>query len=234
MDQNDIINHIFDKEVTCPICKNTFKTTAVKVNSPRIASKDSDFFLRYSVVNPYFYDVWICNTCGYSAMKSDFPKVKNYERDLVVSNITNRWRKRDYPKILDAATAVERYKLALLNATVMNKSNGTLGMILLKIAWMYRLIEENNDAEPKNESEFIQKALSALSEAYSTEDFPIYGLQRDSFTYLLGDLNRRLGNDSEALRWYSSVITSPSSSVKIKELARDGKEMLQKQAVVEH
>ena len=67
--------------VKCPICGKTFKTKAVKVNSPRIISKDSDFFIRYSVVNPYFYDVWICNSCGYAAMKSDFLKVKSYEKD---------------------------------------------------------------------------------------------------------------------------------------------------------
>lgn len=219
MKQTDINNHIFDKEVTCPVCKSIFKVMVVKVNSPRIASKDSDFFIRYNIVNPYFYDVWLCNSCGYTAMKGDFPKIKNFEKELILSNITTKWREKESPTILDANNAIERYKLALINATVMEKNNSTLGMILLKIAWMYRLL-----GDKANETQFLLNSLEALSEAYSLEDFPMYGMQRDSLSYLLGDLNKRIGNLSEALRWYSSVITSPSSSYRVKDLARDGKD----------
>ena len=73
---------------------------------------------------------------------------------------------------------------------------------------------------------FLKKALDTLSLAYSTERFPMYGLQRDSMSYLLGDLNRRIKNYPEALRWYSSVITTPGVSPRIKELARDGKDLI--------
>ena len=218
---DDIEQHIFDREVTCPVCGKTFKTKAVKVNSPRIASKDSDFFIRYSVVNPYFYDVWICNSCGYAAMKSDFPKIKSYEKDAIFNKISIKWKPREYPDILNASIAIERYKLALLSATVMEKPNSTLGMILLKTAWMYRLLEDTT-----NENIYLTKALNTLNSAYSAERFPMYGLQRDSMSYLLGDLNRRIGNNSEALRWYSSVITTPGVSSRIKDLARDGKNII--------
>lgn len=217
----DIEQHIFDREVTCPVCGETFKTKAVKVNSPRILSKDSDFFIRYSVVNPYFYDVWICNSCGYAAMKSDFPKIKSYEKDSIFKQISIKWKPREYPDILNATIAIERYKLALLSATAMEKPNSTLGMILLKTSWMYRLLEDK-----ENENIFLEKALNTLNTAYSTERFPMYGLQRDSMSYLLGDLNRRLGNNSEALRWYSSVITTPGISSRVKELARSGKDLI--------
>ncbi|MGN9134639.1 DUF2225 domain-containing protein [Clostridium sp. HCP1S3_B4] len=217
----DIQQHIFDREVTCPICGKTFKTKAVKVNSPRIISKDSDFFIRYSVVNPYFYDVWICNSCGYAAMKSDFLKVKSYEKDAIFKQISIKWKPRKYSPISNPNIAIERYKLALLSATAMEKPSSTLGMILLKISWMYRLI---NDTQ--NENIFLKKALDTLSLAYSTERFPMYGLQRDSMSYLLGDLNRRIKNYPEALRWYSSVITTPGVSPRIKELARDGKDLI--------
>lgn len=218
---NNINNHTFDKEVTCPICEAKFKTKAVKVNSPRIASKDSDFFIRYNVVNPYFYDVWLCNSCGYAALKVDFPSVKSYQKQLVLNSITKKWNPREYPDLITPTLAIERYKLAFVNALALEKPHSTLGMIMLKISWMYRLLEDK-----KNEDLTLHQALSSLEKAYTLESFPLYGLQRDSMTYLIGDLNRRLNNDSQALLWYSKAITTLGASSRVKELARDGKDLI--------
>ncbi len=215
--------HIFDKSVVCPVCDSHFKTKAVKSKSPRILSKDSDFFIRYNVANPYFYDVWICNNCGYAAMKSDFENLRSFRKDLVKSNVTPKWKPREYPTILDANLAIERYKLALLNAVLTKMPNSTKAMICLKIAWMYRFLEDS-----KHEPIFLSQALEAFTAAYIDEPFPIYGMQRDSFMYLIGELNRRTGNNEEALRWYSKTIVSTNSSYRIKEMARTGKELAKK------
>ena len=58
---------------------HVFKATAVKSSAYRMIKKDSDFFIRYSLINPYFYDVWVCNSCGYSAMKTDFHTLRSIE-----------------------------------------------------------------------------------------------------------------------------------------------------------
>lgn len=221
MNDTNILNHLFDKHVTCPVCASEFTTKAVKVKSPRIISKDSDFFIRYSVANPYFYDVWICNSCGYAAMKSDFEKIKFHKKELVLSNVTTKWKPRDYPEILDERLAIERYKLALLNAILVDLPNSTKAMISLKISWIYRLLNDNTQ-----ELSFLKQALDGFTEAYITENFPIYGLQRDSLMYLIGDLNRRLGNFQEALSWYSRTIVGVNASYKIKEMARVGKDLI--------
>lgn len=216
-------DHIFDKSVVCPVCDYHFKTKAVKSKSPRIQSKDSDFFIRYRVANPYFYDVWICNSCGYAAMKSDFENLKSFRKNLVLSNITLKWKPRDYPDILNENLAIERYKLALLNAVLIRMPSSTKAMISLKISWMYRLLEDS-----VNEKSFLKQALEAFNAAYINEPFPIYGLQRDSLMYLLGDLNKRLGNNKEALDWYSRTIVNTNTTYRIKELARLGKESIEK------
>ena len=221
MSDTNITNHLFDKQVICPVCESHFKTKTVKSKSPRVISKDSDFFVRYSVVNPYFYDVWICNSCGYAAMKSDFEKLKSHKKDLVLSNVTPKWKPRDYPDILDEKLAIERYKLALLNAVLLNLPDSTKAMISLKIAWMNRLLD-NKDQETL----FLKQALEGFNDAYMKEIFPIYGLQRDSLMYLLGELNRRLGNDQDALLWYSKTIVSTNSSHRVKEMARIGKDLI--------
>ena len=61
---------LYDKTITCPVCGNIFKARSIKTSSYRILKKDSDFFINYSIINPYFYDVWICDSCGYASMKT--------------------------------------------------------------------------------------------------------------------------------------------------------------------
>ncbi|WP_297426765.1 DUF2225 domain-containing protein [Clostridium sp.] len=221
MNDTDILNHLFDKQTICPVCDSHFKAKTVKSKSPRIISKDSDFFIRYSVINPYFYDVVICNSCGYAAMKSDFEKIKSHKKELVLSNVTPKWKPREYPPILDEKLAIERYKLALLNAVLINLPDSTKAMISLKIAWMYRLL---NNIEQENV--FLRQALEGFNSAYINEIFPMYGLQRDSLMYLLGELNRKLGINQDALLWFSKTIVNTNSSLRIKELARVGKDLI--------
>lgn len=179
------------------------------------------FFIRYSSPNPYFYDVWICNNCGYSTMKADFFKIKKHEKEIILKKIKPLWKPRTYPEVITANLAIERYKIALANSVILKSNYSTKAMISLKITWMYRLL---NDIE--NELIFLKKSLKGFNEAYIKEAFPMYGLQRDSTTYLLGELNRRIGNDSEALKWYSKTITTIGASYKIKELARNGRDLI--------
>lgn len=221
MNDTNILNHLFDKQVICPVCGSHFTTKTVKSKSPRVMAKDSDFFVRYSVANPYFYDVVICNSCGYAAMKSDFENIKSHKKELVLSNVTPKWKPRQYPDILDEKLAIERYKLALLNALLVNLPDSTKAMISLKIAWMNRLLEDTTQ-----EALFLKQALDGFNDAYIKEVFPIYGLQRDSLMYLLGELNRKSGDDSTALLWYSKTIVSTNSSYKVKEMARIGKDLI--------
>jgi len=221
MNDTNILNHLFDKQVICPVCDSHFKTKTVKSKSPRVMAKDSDFFIRYSVANPYFYDVCICNSCGYAAMKSDFEKLKSHKKELVLSNVTPKWKPREYPDILDEKLAIERYKLALLNAVLINLPDSTKAMISLKIAWMHRLLDDTTQ-----ETLFLKQALEGFNDAYIKEILPIYGLQRDSLMYLLGELNRKLGNYQNSLLWYSKTIVSTNSSYKVKEMARIGKDSI--------
>jgi len=221
MNDTNILNHLFDKQVICPVCNSHFKSKTVKSKSPRVVSKDSDFFIRYSVANPYFYDVLICNSCGYAAMRIDFEKLKIHKKELVFSNVTPKWKPREYPDILDEKLAIERYKLALLNALLLNLPDSTKAMISLKIAWMNRLLDNSTQ-----ETLFLKQALEGFNNAYINEIFPIYGLQRDSLMYLLGELSRKLGNYQDALLWFSRTIVSTNSSHKVKEMARIGKDSI--------
>jgi uncharacterized protein (DUF2225 family) len=86
---------------------------------------------------------------------------------------------------------------------------------------MNRLLDDTTQ-----ETLFLKQALEGFNDAYTREILPIYGLQRDSLMYLLGELNRKLGNYQNALLWYSKTIASTNSSYKIKERARVGKDLI--------
>lgn len=212
---------LYDREITCPVCGNTFKARSVKTSAARIIKKDSDFFIRHSVIDPYFYDVWLCNICGYAAMKIDFEKIREHQIEKIQQNISFKWKGRQYPDIYDLDIAIERYKLSLLNYCVAEAKSSSKAMNCLKLAWMYRLKEDF-----ENESIFLSQALEGFNDAYYNEDFPLYGLDRFSTIYLIGELNRRIGNNDQALIWFSKVITSPSVPQKLKELARDQRDLI--------
>ncbi|WP_195263818.1 DUF2225 domain-containing protein [Clostridium sp. 1001275B_160808_H3] len=215
--------NLFLKEVNCPVCENSFKTPTVKVNASRVTSRDSDLFIRYSVENPYLYEVWLCPSCGYAALKTDFNKIRDFQIKLVKEKITPKWVNREYDIPFTEKISIERYKLALVNSLVIESKNSTKAMLCLKIAWMYRLLMDE-----VNEKNYINQALIAFNDTFINEKLPVYGLDRFSIMYLIGELHRRVGDDTSALRWFSEVITSIGAPQKVKEMARDGKDKIRR------
>ncbi|AEB75213.1 DUF2225 domain-containing protein [Clostridium botulinum] len=215
------ISHLYDKKIICPVCENEFTVKAIKTSSYKMKSRDSDFFIRYDLINPYFYDVWICNDCGYSAMKSDFLRIRSYQKDDITNNISSRWKGREYPIPYNVDTAIERYKLSLLNYFYMDARYSQKAMNCLKLAWMYRLKDDK-----ENEQLYLIESLKGFKEAYLNEDFPIYGMKKFTVMYLIGELNRLTNNTKDALLWLGNVITSPMADRKIKDLARDQRDLL--------
>ncbi|WP_376769010.1 DUF2225 domain-containing protein [Clostridium psychrophilum] len=224
--ENKLKSPLYNTKVTCPVCENVFNALTVKSSAYRMINKDSDFFIRYSLINPYFYDVWVCNSCGYAAMRSDFNTLRTIEIEQVSKLITSKWRGRTYPKIYDIHIAIERYKLSLLNYIVINAKSSKMAINCLKLAWMYRLLETEN--AKKLELKYLDQALERLKDAYYVEAFPLYGLDKYNIMYLIGELNRRTGHANDSLIWFSSVITTPEVKESLKRLARDMKDLIKK------
>lgn len=212
---------LFNKSITCPACQNNFKAKAVKVNAPRIDRKDSDFFIVYKGVNPYFYDVWICNNCGYSALKIDFESLRGKQVEFILNSIKPKWTPKNYPSVYDINIAIERYKLALITSSIIKKKPSTKGMICLKIAWMYRLLGKQD-----LENSFLEKTLTLFEDTYLNETLPVYGMQKPNLLYMIGELHRRLGDFDKALRNFSLVLIDETASYRLKELTRDMRDLI--------
>ncbi|EYE89039.1 hypothetical protein Q428_04330 [Fervidicella metallireducens AeB] len=212
---------LYDKTFQCPVCGNNFKEKSVKIGKSRLISKDTDLMPIYEGINPMFYDVIICNKCGYSAISKEFDKIKSHQIDSIKLHITTKFKPKTYPDLYDVDIAIERYKLALLNSIIKNGKYSERAYICLKISWLYRLKDDKT-----NENKFIEQALYGFKEAFERESFPIYGMDSFTLMYLMGELSRRLGNNEEALRWFGKVIISRHVNPKLKELARDQKDLI--------
>lgn len=221
--KNDINEsiYLYDKTLTCPICGSVFKAKAIKKSSYRILKQDADFFYEYKNINPYFYDVWLCNVCGYAAMKTDFNQIREREKQLIIDKISMKWHEKSYPETYNVNIAIERFKIALLNYMAMDAKNSAKAMTCLKIAWMYRILGNS-----ELEASYIKNSIDGFNKAYFHETFPIYGMDKFTMMYLIGELNRRTNNDEEALMWFGRVMGETNAPQKLKNKIRDQKDLI--------
>lgn len=231
---------LYDRKVLCPVCGEKFITRTVRAGKAKLLSIDTDLRPKYDIITPYAYDVILCNCCGYAALSKFFKKITVTQADWIKTQISNSYRGRKYPDEYTYEIAIERYKLALLNAVVKKVKASEKAYICLKIAWLYRcyteeliqnenpsdeLIEDNN----KNEMIFIAKAYEGFINTYQSEAFPVCGMQEMTVMYLIGDLARKLGKLDESTKWVSKVIVSRTANERLKDKARTIKNLVKEQ-----
>lgn len=207
---------LYEKTVECPVCGNVFKVTAVKRKAYVVESRDTDFCVKYKDINPLFYDVWICQLCGYAAQKSTFSKITYKRSQLIKKHITPRWVAKKEPAVIEYEAAINKYKLALINAQISKAKDSEIAGICLKIAWLYRFM-----GKKENELHFLNHALNKYVDAFSKEKFPVENMDEATVMYLIAELYRRVGNFEESARWFNKVISQRGLPERILNLARE-------------
>lgn len=194
---------LYDKECTCPVCRNKFTTKKVRSRALRIEKREDDFNVIYKDINPIYYYIFVCNKCGYSATEKEFENITRDQADVLRKTIGSKWSERSFSKVRTFYEAEESYKMALLIGQVLKKPKSYMGGICLRLAWLYR------ERENPREQEFINHALDLFQAAYETEHLDMVGLDEVSLAYLNGELNRRLGKYRDAIRWYGIALEHP-------------------------
>lgn len=208
---------IYDKEIVCPVCSKKTIVTKVKSKSCKVESRDTDFCVYYEGVNPIFYDIWICEHCGYAAQAEKYEDINARDSKLIMQEITPKWTKRSFSGERDVDNAIDTFKLALLNLHVRKAKSSEFAKICIRIAWLYRIKKD------EKEIEFIKFALKHYSDAYEKERFPVDKLDEFTCMYMIAELHRRAGNNEEAVKWFSRLISSPDArrNTKLLDCARD-------------
>lgn len=233
----EIESILYFAKIKCPVCGSEVLFRTIKSGKIRLVKTDLDLRPIYDVVDPSLYEVAVCNTCGYAALKKRFLSITPKNIELIKTNISHQFVGRDYPDVYNYEIAIERYKLALLDAIVIEVSDCEKAFLCLKIAWLYRgYLEQEKNCDAKkieeyqlSEKTFLEHALEGFKIAHHQEKFPTMGLDELTVKFLIGELSRRVGLYEDALKWISEVMVSKSASRRLKDRALESK-LLIKQA----
>ncbi len=231
-------DNIFDKTFTCPVCDKEFKSKNVKAGKVKLLNLDTDLRPIYQHMDPLKYDAIVCPICGFAALNRFFKYVTSAQAALIKKNISANFRGiKESGNIFDYDDAISRHKLALVNSIVKKAKTSERAYTCLKTAWVIRGKAENlskklpdykkqiTDLE-KEELDFITKSYDGFDEAFSKEAFPMCGMDEITITLLMAELARRIGKFDEAGRWISKVLIARDANDRIKQKARDIKDMM--------
>lgn len=208
---------LYNKKIMCPVCNREIEVTKVKTKACKVKSRDTDMCVHYENINILFYDVWVCENCGYAALQDKFEGLFTRDIQAIKDKISSHWNKRSFAGERDANKAIEAFKLALLNLKIRNAKSSELAKICIRIGWLYRAKED-----PK-EIEFLNFALTAYNDAYQKERFPLDKLDEITCMYIIAELFRRVGKLNEAILWFSRIVSSAEArrNPKLIDMARD-------------
>lgn len=200
-----MLESLYSKSIVCPVCKKSFEITKVRSKECVVSSRDTDFCTYYEGINPIFYDVWVCEQCGYAAQGDRFESVSAVDARTVKENITPHWNSRSFSGERDMEKALEAFKLALYVLYKTNAKASEFAKVCIRIAWLYRIQKDSRELE------FLRHALKYYGETYEREDFPVGKLDKYTCMYMIAELNRRVGNFDEAIVWFNKVVSSPEA-----------------------
>lgn len=195
------------KDLTCLLCGEGFTSLAVRKSRQPVLKTDSDFCMYYEREVPYFYHVYVCPHCGYAFLESFKKKPPGSMLEKITSLPDFFAGKRD------AATAELAYRRAIECATLQREGDEVMASLYLQLAWVNRL-----RGEKEKEKENLGEALAYYIGVYENSDLE----DASRVMYLIGELNRRLGDFKKAVFWFSRVANDSGCSQAMRHRARQG------------
>lgn len=226
--------YLFEKTYTCPVCDHEFKCSTVRAGKAKLIGTDSDLRPKYQGIDPLKYDAVVCPRCGYAALTRFFATITIPQAKLVREQIASKFKaKLKQDGVFSYDDAILFHRLALASAVVKRSKLSERAYTCLKTAWLLRAKQEDT-ATPAAEKEtlhtqeleFLKNAYEGFVEAMSKEDYPICGMDEMTMDCLLADIGRRIGHYEEAGRLISKVIVSRTAPERIKNKAREIKELI--------
>jgi len=212
-------NLLLDREVTCPVCENTFNEKAVRSSKLRLETVDPDFRKRYIGFEPLWYLVWVCPHCYYANFDSEFKQITGIDKKLLLEKgkalkskvVLNPAGPR---KINDVFLA---YYLMLQTLDLHKKPDpGKRAKVWLRLAWLY------DDVDDKEMMAFaFQQAYELYKESYFNQNHNYSAEQDQQLSLILGELSLRVGDNAEAAKYFRGAINRKGGNAALNRKAED-------------
>lgn len=227
---------LLDKTTTCPLCDAEFKARMVKGGKAKLVGTDMDLRPKYQELDIAKYDVIMCPHCGYTALSRFFPTLLSSQSKKIKETISAKFKPtNDYPETFTYDQAIERYKMALVNAVVKGTKASEKAYICLKASWVVRgKAEEIGKDDPAYaatkamEAEFTKNAFEGFVAAVQKESFPMCGMDEGTINYLIAVLGFMTDHLDVSQKMIALILQSASANPRMKDRARDLKELVVK------
>ncbi len=228
---------LIDRTYVCPVCDESFKSKTVKSRSVRLLGSDVDLRPKYQQLDCLKYDVVVCPSCGYASLARTFKNIYDSQKKLVSENISQGFRYNEPEGIYTYDEAIERYQIAFANAMAIRQIDSEKAYLCLRMGWTIRGKRESlNQKDPHyqedvkacidDENEALKIALDGFLAARTKESAPYAGMDQSTLDYLIAVLSAKFGKIDVAAKLLSSLISSMTINPRIKERARDVKDMI--------
>jgi len=192
---------LFLAKADCIQCSRPFQTSRVRPSFKKPKKTDTDFCAYFDeAANPDYYVVRVCPFCGFAGTENFSPLMTPAQKETYMERLGRQWSMQDYCGKRSWEDALLCYKRALLCAQIKNESDRIIAGILHHIAWLYRY--RGDEAQ---ETRFLEFALQAYVRVFERDGTDVNNAR---LMYLLGELNRRLGQFHEAVRWFARVVNN--------------------------
>jgi hypothetical protein len=205
------------KSYACPICRHEFKETTVRETKLYRDTVDEDGRVRFRDIEPLYYEIITCPKCWYSSLVNVFAKGMARGDDL--KNGLAQFRSEFAIKQgegKDTFSVFAGYYLALFSAPhCFRRPHGITGKLWQNLSYLY------GDCGDETMSEYAtQKALEDYM--YTYEKIDMTEDQSANISLTLGELNFKLGNISEARKFFFQVKINKSAAPALRNQA-DGR-----------
>ena len=189
--------------LTCPVCRHQFISRIVTSSIPVGGARRTDFYPAFEGVQALPFLVHMCQRCGFAGTAAQFEDGASVD-PLVEQHVWNELT----PRLCGAPpTGSEKYEFAARVAHWRDDPPQLVGELWLRAAWS---CVDEGDVEA--ERYYRRHSVRRFEEALAAFDY-ISRDERAAYTYLVGELWRRIGDTARAASWFDRVpreITKPA------------------------
>ena len=192
--------HLLERSIHCPLCKQSFSSVSVRPSKLVVESTDSDMRPRYKGIEPLYYDVITCPHCLYSALSDMFGTPKKTKPAFL--NELKAIKEScgiDFAAGMSTDSVFAGYYLALLCAPhCFPKHQLATAKLLLKLSRVYQ-----DCAAAELETRTARQALDTYMYIYQNLEIPPE--QEQQLCMIIAELSAKLGETRQAKDFFFKI-----------------------------